>query len=55
MVSLSCQVAETSTMQLCEEVESAKRELANDRHRLKIAKNMCTSIEHDRSIVEEAR
>lgn len=41
-------------MWLLEEVESARRELTDGRHRLKVAENVCDSIEHDWFIVEEA-
>lgn len=48
-------MVETNTIQLWKEVKSTKRELGNGRHRLKVVENVCTSMEHDRSIVEEAR
>lgn len=32
-----------------------RRELAYGKRRLKIAKDVCTSVEHDRSMVEESR
>lgn len=42
-------------MQLWEEVESTKRELADGRCRLKMLKNVCASTKHDWFMTEKVR
>lgn len=47
MISFHWKVVETSAVRLWEEVDSARRELTYDRCRLNIAKDVCTSVEHN--------
>lgn len=53
-MSLSCQEAEISVMCLRDDVESAKRELIDGRHKLKVEEHVYVFIECYQSIFEEA-
>lgn len=48
-------MVETNIIWVLGEVKSAKRELVHGKHRLKVAVDVCTFMEHNRSIVEKAR